>query len=53
MLFAILNHNINLVPRVLSYLPYGVRKREPWERGCHNILITSTECFRCLTLLWC
>ena len=23
----------NLVPRVLSYPPYGAR-REPWERGC-------------------
>ena len=24
----------NLVPRVLSYPPYGAGRREPWERGC-------------------
>ena len=23
----------NLVPRVLSYPPYGAGRREPWERG--------------------
>ena len=28
----------NLVPRVLSYPPYGARegRREPWERGWHG-----------------
>ena len=35
----IFNAVANLVPRVLSYLPYGARERErdfrkePWERG--------------------